>query len=101
VTARIQSGEALQAFYEAAARVNLGILKVVKGAMDRAANDFRAALVPTTELRSTYLVVSCLDGLAAAEREDEPDRAAFTLSVSDSLRRRTGPPRIARRGADV
>jgi len=80
-------------FYEAAARVNLGILNVVKGDMGHAAKDFRAALVPATQLRSTYPVVSCLDGLAAAEREDETGRAALMLAVSDSLRLRTGPPR--------
>jgi len=80
-------------FYEAAARVNLGIVSVMKDNMAHAAREFHAALISAAELGSSHLVVSCLDGLAAAASKEDADRAERLLAISDGLRRRIGLPR--------
>jgi predicted ATPase/class 3 adenylate cyclase len=80
-------------YYEAATRINLGILKLINGDLDDAQREFKCALTSAADLGSSHLVVSCLDGLAAAGSKQDVDRSARLLAISEGLRRRIGVPR--------
>jgi tetratricopeptide (TPR) repeat protein len=78
-------------YYEAATRINLGIVRLMNGDMYDAEREYRFA--SAADLGSSHLVVSCLDGLAADSSRRDVDRAARLLAISDGLRRRIGVPR--------
>ena len=65
----------------------------MKDAMEEAERMFQSALLSAADLGSNYLVVSCLDGLAAAESKRDVDHASLVLGISDGLRSRVGVPR--------
>jgi predicted ATPase/class 3 adenylate cyclase/Tfp pilus assembly protein PilF len=80
-------------FYEAAAVLNLGIVDVLEGRVLEATSSFYRSLEAAQRIGSTYLVVSCLDGLAAAVEDKGPSAAAQLFAASDALRGRAGLPR--------
>lgn len=79
--------------YEAGALINLGILDLLTGHMKEASDRFHRALTAAAALRSTYLVVACLDGIAAATINKDRRQAARLFALGDALRGRAGTQR--------
>ncbi len=82
-------------FYQAAALINLGIVEVLEGEKDHAITHFQQALTEAGNYNSTYLVLGCLDGMAAAIIDDDVVKAARLFAASDSLGADAGIPRSA------
>jgi tetratricopeptide (TPR) repeat protein len=79
--------------YEAGSLVNLGIADLLGCRPENAIRGFRRALKVATDLGSIYLLVGCLDGLAAALRDIDPVSATRLFAASNSLRARVDVPR--------
>jgi predicted ATPase/class 3 adenylate cyclase/Tfp pilus assembly protein PilF len=79
--------------YEAAALINLGMVELVSGHTQQAADRFRQAMSRASGLRSTHLVVACLDGIAAVTMNQDPCESARLFAMSDALRHRVSVPR--------
>jgi predicted ATPase/class 3 adenylate cyclase len=80
-------------FSQAAALINLGIVDLLEGNSRDAISRFRQALTSGSSIGSTYIVVSCIDGLAASFADMDLARAANLFAISDHLRRNFGLPR--------
>ena len=75
----------------AGARVQLGILDVVRGSLDEARPLLEEALGRGLAARSTSFVTLCLAGYAQlAFADGDPDRAALLQGAAEGLRRRVG-----------
>jgi predicted ATPase len=75
----------------AGARVQLGILDVVRGSLDEARPLLEKALDLSLAARSTPFVTLCLAGYAWLTFADgDPDRAALLEGAAEGLRRRVG-----------
>src|SRR5262249_54786283 len=75
----------------AGARVQLGILDVVRGSLDEARPLLAEALNLSLAARSTSFVTPCLAGYAQlAFAEGDPERAALLEGAAEGLRRRVG-----------
>ena len=75
----------------AGARVQLGILDVVRGSLDEARPLLEEALDLSLAARSTPFVTLCLAGYAQlAFADGDPDRAALLEGAAEGLRRRVG-----------
>jgi hypothetical protein len=78
-------------WFAAGARVQLGILDVVRGSLDEARPLLEEALSLSLAARSTSLVTLCLAGYALlASADGDPDRAALLEGAAEGLRRRVG-----------
>jgi len=77
----------------AGARVQLGILAVLRGRLDEARALLEEALDLSLAARSTPFVTLCLAGYAQlAFADGDPDRAARLEGAAEGLRRRVGLP---------
>jgi tetratricopeptide (TPR) repeat protein len=75
----------------AGARVQLGILDVMRGSLDEARPLLEEALDLSLAARSTSFVTLCLAGYAwLAFAAGDPDRAALLQGAAEGLRRRAG-----------
>jgi tetratricopeptide (TPR) repeat protein len=75
----------------AGARVQLGILDVVRGSLDEARPLLEEALDLSLAARSTSFVTLCLAGYAwLAFADGDPGRAALLEGAAEGLRRRVG-----------
>ncbi len=79
--------------YEAGSLINLGIVDLLMNEPQKAIPKFKRALSKGADTESTYEVVSCLDGLAAAIGGKDIVKASRLFAASDSLRARAGLPR--------
>lgn len=73
-------------FSQATALINLGIVDCLDGNRESAVHRFQRGLVNGANIGSTYVVVSCLDGLAAAVSDIDLIQAARLFAASDNLR---------------
>jgi predicted ATPase/class 3 adenylate cyclase/Tfp pilus assembly protein PilF len=80
-------------FSQAPALINLGIVDLMDGNSESAIHRFQRALINGTNVGSMYVVVSCLDGLAAAIKDSDLVKAASLFAASDNLRDRFHLPR--------
>jgi predicted ATPase/class 3 adenylate cyclase/Tfp pilus assembly protein PilF len=80
-------------FSQAAALVNLGMVDILDDDSESAIHRFQRALINGANMGSTYVVVSCLDGLAAAVTDIDLVKAASLFTASDNLRERFHLPR--------
>jgi predicted ATPase/class 3 adenylate cyclase len=81
-------------FSKAAALINLGIAELLEGENDHAMTHFHQAMIEAAARDSPYLVVGCLDGMAAAAMLDnDVGKAACLFAASDHLRADAGIPR--------
>jgi tetratricopeptide (TPR) repeat protein len=80
-------------WFAAGARVQLGILNVMRGSLDEARPLLAEALNRSLAARSTSVVTLCLAGYALLALADgDPDRAALLEGAAEGLRRRVGLP---------
>jgi predicted ATPase len=89
----------------ASARVQRGVLAVLRGSLDEARALLAEALDPGLAARSTAVVTLCLSGYAwLALAEGDPERAARLEGAAEGLRRRVGLrawPHLRRVEADL
>jgi ATP/maltotriose-dependent transcriptional regulator MalT len=89
--ARDRAERAGSDYFAAGARVQMGILAVLRGGPDEARALLAEALDLSLAARSTPFVTLCLSGYAwLAFAEDHPDRAGRLAGAAEGLRRRLG-----------
>ena len=77
---------------QSSVRSSLALMAEMLGDRTRALTESQAALLLAWQIRSTYFVLQCLDGVAIALRHSSPGQAARLLSTSDSARALLGSP---------
>jgi tetratricopeptide (TPR) repeat protein len=79
--------------FEAGAWINLGIVDLLMNEPQKAVPRFQRALNKAIDTGSTYVVVDCLDGLAAAVGGRDTLKAFRLFAASQAIRARSDLPR--------
>jgi tetratricopeptide (TPR) repeat protein len=79
--------------FEAGAWINLGIVDLLMNEPQKAIPRFQRALNKAIDTGSTYVVVDCLDGLAAAVGGKDTLKAFHLFAASEAIRARSDLPR--------